>query len=97
MTDTHQPEMRNLYARAGDQAAEHFRGRLENVSNQWMLATVASLDHQSREVVAGIAATAEEKLRDTCTKVFSDIGDALRERLMQIASSLNPSAPPTTH
>jgi len=97
MTDTHQAEMRNLYSRAGDQAAEHFRGRLENVSNQWMLATVASLDHQSREVVAGIAATAEEKLRDTCTKVFSDIGDALRERLMQIASSLNPSAPPATH
>jgi len=97
MTDTHQSEMHNLYARAGDQATEHFRGRLENVSNQWMLATVASLDHQSREVVAGIAATAEEKLRDTCTKVFSDIGDALRERLMQIASSLNPSAPPATH
>jgi hypothetical protein len=88
MTRDQQAELRGLYARVGEQAAETFRGRLENVSNQWMLATVASLDHQSREVVSGIAATAEEKLRDTCTRVFSDIGESLRERLTQIASNL---------
>jgi len=97
MTQAHQAEMRGLYARVGDQAAEHFRGRLENVSNQWMLATVASLDHQSREVVSGIAATAEEKLRDTCTRVFSEIGDSLRERLTQIASNLSLTPPPIPH
>ena len=93
MTEVQQAELRGLYARAGEQAAENFRGRLENVSNQWMLATVASLDHQSREVVSGIAATAEEKLRDTCTKVFSDIGESLRERLTQIASNLGTPRP----
>jgi hypothetical protein len=92
MTEARQAEMLGLYTRVGEQAAETFRGRLENVSNQWMLATVASLDHQSREVVSGIAATAEEKLRDTCTQVFSDIGESLRERLTQIASKL--SVPP---
>jgi hypothetical protein len=96
MTEVQQAELRGLYARVGEQAAEHFRGRLENVSNQWMLATVASLDHQSREVVSGIAATAEEKLRDTCTRVFSDIGESLRERLTQIASNLG-TPPPLPH
>jgi hypothetical protein len=96
MTESQQAELRGLYARVGEQAAENFRGRLENVSNQWMLATVASLDHQSREVVSGIAATAEEKLRDTCTRVFSDIGESLRERLAQIASNLG-TAPPLPH
>jgi hypothetical protein len=95
MTEAQQAEMRGLYARVGEQAAEHFRGRLENVSNQWMLATVASLDHQSREVVSGIAATAEEKLRDTCTRVFSDIGESLRERLTQIASNFSVPPPVT--
>ena len=96
MTQAQQSELRGLYARVGEQAAESFRGRLENVSNQWMLATVASLDHQSREVVSGIAATAEEKLRDTCTRVFSEIGDSLRERLTQIASNLG-TPPPIPH
>jgi hypothetical protein len=88
MIDAHQQEMHDIYARIGEQAAGQYRERLENVSNQWMLATVTSLDHQSRDVVAGIAATAEERLRETCTKVFGDIGDALRERLQQIASNL---------
>jgi hypothetical protein len=97
MSEAQQTEIRGLYARVGEQAAESFRGRLENVSNQWMLATVASLDHQSREVVSGIAATAEEKLRDTCTRVFSEIGDSLRERLTQIASNLNITPPPIPH
>jgi len=72
----------------GEQAADNFRGRLENVSNQWMLATVASLDHQSREVVSGIAAT-PKKSSATPAPVFSEIGDSLRERLTQIASNLN--------
>jgi hypothetical protein len=96
MTESQQTELRGVYARVGEQAAENFRGRLENVSNQWMLATVASLDHQSREVVSGIAATAEEKLRDTCTRVFADIGESLRERLTQITSNLG-TTPPLPH
>jgi DNA anti-recombination protein RmuC len=96
MTEAQQSEMRGLYARVGEQAAESFRGRLENVSNQWMLATVASLNHQSREVVSGIAATAEEKLRDTSTRVFSEMVDSLRERLTQIASNLA-TPPPLPH
>jgi len=96
ITETQQAEIRGLYTRVGEQAAESFRGRLENVSNQWMLATVASLDHQSREVVSSIAATAEEKLRDTCTRVFSEIGDSLRERLAQIATNLG-TPPPLPH
>src|SRR5260370_9176991 len=55
MTETQQAEMRGLYALVGDHAADNFRGRLENVSNHWMPATLPSLDHQSHEVVSVIA------------------------------------------
>jgi hypothetical protein len=98
MTGTQQREMQTIYSRIGEQAAEHFRERLDNVSNQWMLATVSSLDHQARESVARIAANAEEKLRETCTKVFADIGDTLRGRMQQATSKLEtpaPSVPPS--
>ena len=88
MTEAHQTEMYEIYTRLGEQAADQYRERLDNVSNQWMLATVTSLDHQSRDAVARIAVTAEEKLRETCTQVFADIGDSLRDRLQQIASTL---------
>ena len=91
--EAHRTEMRGIYAQLSNHAAEQHRGRLENVSNQWMLAAVASLDHQSREAVASIGARAEEKLRETCAQVFAGVGDALRERLQQIAASLTPPEP----
>jgi hypothetical protein len=94
MTEKHQAEMRTVYARMGDESAEQYHSRLENVSKQWMLATVTTLDHQSRDVLNGIAAAAEEKLRETCARVFAGIGDTLRERLQQIASGFNAPTPP---
>jgi hypothetical protein len=96
MTEAHQTEMYDIYTKLGEQAAQQYRERLDNVSNQWMLATVTSLDHQSREAVAKIAVTAEEKLRETCTQVFADIGDAFRERLQQIAFNVNAATKGTT-
>ena len=96
MTDAHQKDMQDVYGRMGEQATEHHKIRLEGVSNQWMLATVASLDHQSREMLSGIAATAEEKLREACAQVFAGVGESLRERLSEIARSFTLSPEPPT-
>jgi hypothetical protein len=92
MTAAHQQEMQTIYGHMGEQAAEHYKTRLENVSNQWMLASVASLDHQSREMISGIAASAEEKLREACAQVFAGVGESLRERLREMAQGFTPSA-----
>jgi hypothetical protein len=97
MAEGHQAELRGIYAKVGEEAVESYRARLENISKQWMLATVASLDHQSRDVIAAISGAAEEKLRDTCTKVFSEMGESLRERLRQIAANFAGSMPQASH
>jgi len=94
ITDAHQQEMKRVYDRIGEQAAEHHKTRLEGVSNQWLLATVASLDHQSREMIAGVAAAAEEKLRAACSQVFEGVGDSLRQRLGEIAKNFTPPTEP---
>ena len=95
MTVAHQQEMETIYGRMRDQAADQYKSRLENVSNQWMLATVASLDHQSREMISGIAATAEEKLREACAQVFAGVGESLRERLSEMARNFTPPSEPS--
>jgi len=86
MNESQKTEIRSGFHRMGDEAVGEFRGRLENVSNSWMVATVATLNHQSRDVVAQIAATAEERLREASAEVFAKFGDTLRERLQQIAA-----------
>ena len=80
---------------AHEGAAEiEFRGRLENISNSWMVATVATLSHQSKDVIAKIAATAEERLREASSEVFANFGDTLREKLQQIAAGFEKPQPP---
>lgn len=95
ITAAHQEEIKRVYDRIGEQAADQHKTRLEGVSNQWLLATVASLDHQSREMIAGVAAAAEEKLRAACTQVFEGVGDSLRQRLGEIAKNFTPPEPPS--
>jgi len=94
MTAAHQQELQRVYDNIGEQAAEHHKTRLEGVSNQWLLATVVSLDHQSREMISGIAAATEEKLRAACSQVFEGMGDSLRQRLSEIAKNFTPPAEP---
>jgi hypothetical protein len=89
IAQTHQDELRGAYQKAGEEAAEQHREKLRGISNQWMLATVASLDQQSRAVVTNIAATAEQQLRAACEQVFAGVGDSLRERMREIASGMD--------
>ena len=88
MTEAHQNQMQGIYQKMGSSAEEQFKSRLQDVATRWMLATVAQLDHQSRDIISGIAANAEEKLREACAQVFAGAGDSLRERMREIGEKL---------
>jgi hypothetical protein len=85
MSEAKRTELRETFGKISDESAAGYRDRLENISNSWMVATVTTLDHQSRDVIAKIAATAEERLREASAEVFARFGDTLKERLQQIA------------
>lgn len=89
VAETQQDELRTVYQKTGEAAAEEHREKLRGISNQWMLATVSSLDQQSRVIVANIAASAEQQLRAACEQVFASVGDSLRERMHEIATGLD--------
>jgi hypothetical protein len=94
MNDASIEEMQGAFGKLSGEGAEQYRARLENISNSWMVATVATLDHQSREVIAKVAATAEERLREATSEVFARFGETLRERLQQIALGFEKPNPP---
>jgi vacuolar-type H+-ATPase subunit D/Vma8 len=85
VTEEKDAELRAAFGKISDESAVGYRDRLENISNSWMVATVATLDHQSRDVVAKIATAAEERLREATAEVFARFADTLRERLQQMA------------
>jgi hypothetical protein len=92
MTEKQQEEMRASMAELSSAATGDFKARLDNVSNTWLLTTVAKLDHQSRDVVSGLSASAEEKLRAACADVFSNVGESLRKRLQEITAEFSKTA-----
>ena len=92
MTEKQQEQMRASMADLSSAATGDFKARLDNVSNTWLLTTVAKLDHQSRDVVSGLSASAEEKLRAACADVFSNVGESLRKRLQEITAEFSKTA-----
>jgi len=92
MSEQQQKEVRSSLAQISTDAAGEYKHRLENVSNTWILATVAKLDHQSRDVVSGISVNAEEKLRAACNEVFGNVGESLKKRLQEITAELGKTA-----
>ena len=94
LNEANMTEMQGALGKFSNEGAEQYRARLENISNSWMVATVTTLDHQSRDVIAKIATTAEERLREATSEVFARFGETLRERLQQIAIGFDKPAPP---
>jgi hypothetical protein len=71
-----------------DESIEAYKIRLENTSNQWMLASATSLGQHSQTVLDTIAKAAEKRLRDTCAEVLAGMGDTLKARLLGISDEM---------
>jgi len=77
-----------------EQAVDAYKNRLENVSNSWLVATVTTFNEQTQSVIEKLARSAEQRLRESCAQVFANAGDALRQRLLDLATHLPDSPSP---
>ena len=77
--------------KATDENIEHYKERLENASNSWLLASATTLGQHSQTVLDTIAKAAEKRLRDTCSEVLSGMGDTLKNRLLGLSADFRPS------
>jgi hypothetical protein len=73
---------------ATDESIDHFKSRLENASNSWLLASATTLGQHSQAVIETLAQLAEKRLRDACSDVLAGMGDTIRERLMGISAGI---------
>jgi hypothetical protein len=76
---------------ATDENIEHYKERLENASNSWLLASATTLGQHSQTVLDTIAKAAEKRLRDTCSEVLSGMGDTLKNRLLGLSADFRPN------
>ena len=76
--------------KATDENIDHYKERLENASNSWLLASATTLGQHSQTVLDTIAKAAEKRLRDTCSEVLSGMGDTLKNRLLGLSADFRP-------
>jgi hypothetical protein len=84
----------------GRRALDEQRDHLGNVANSMLVTTVASLSERSQNVLDQVAQAAEQRMRESCARVFAGLGEALRQRLLGLSGEIapkqdGPAAPPT--
>jgi hypothetical protein len=75
---------------ASDETIQQYKGRLENASNSWLLASATTLGQNSQAILDTLAQAAEKRLRETCAEVLAGMGDTLKERLLGISTHFGP-------
>ncbi|HKQ86239.1 MAG TPA: hypothetical protein VJS43_05635 [Candidatus Acidoferrales bacterium] len=76
--------------RQTDESIEHYKSRLENASNSWLLASAATLGQNSQAMLDTLARAAEKRIRETCAEVLAGMGDTIKDRLIGISTRFGP-------
>jgi len=87
--------MREAVAQLGEQAIQAHEMRLDQISRSSLQETISKFSQESNEVLETMSRSAEERLRYTCNKVFTEAGEALRQRLLEL-TFLRPAAKAAT-
>jgi len=87
--DAHQQEwLANLDRMSGD-AAGRFQDKLQSAADSWVVASVRRLNEHGQNGIESLLRSADQALRDSCSKVFEGLAEMLRERASNAAGASN--------
>ena len=87
--DAHQQEwLSNLDRMSGD-AAGRFQDKLQSTADSWVVASVRRLNEHGQNGIESLLRSADQALRDSCSKVFEGLAEMLRERASNAAGAGN--------
>jgi len=87
--------LKEAIAQLGDQAVQTHELRLEQVSRSALQETISKFSQESSAHLETLVRAAEQGLRHTCNEVFTEAGEALRQRLLEL-TFLRPAAKAAT-
>ena len=87
--------LKDVIAQLGDQAVQAHEMRLDQVSRASLQEAISKFSQESTAVLETLVHSSEERLRHTCNEVFTEVGEALRQRLLEL-TFLRPAAKAAT-
>jgi hypothetical protein len=76
--------LKDVIAQLGEQAIQAHEMRLDQVSRLSLQETIGKFSQESGDHLETLVRSAEERLRYTCNEVFTEAGEALRQRLLEL-------------
>ncbi len=83
-TEAQEARLKDMIAQLVDQAVRGYEVRLDQVSQSTLQEAIGKFSAESSAHLDTLVRTAEQDLRQTCTQVFTEVGDALRQRLLEL-------------
>ncbi len=87
--DAHQQEWLANLDRMSDEAAGKFQDKLQSTADSWVVASVRRLNEHGQNGIESLLRSADQALRDSCSKVFEGLAEMLRERATSAAGAGN--------
>lgn len=66
---------------ASDEAAGKYQERLQKASDSWVDSSVRELDVHGRDAIETLVRSADQAVRDSCSKLFEGFSELLRQRV----------------
>ncbi len=74
----HEKEWAGNLGRLSEEALGHYQDRLQTACDAWMVASVRRLNEHGQNVIESLTRSADQALRDSCSKVFEGLAEMLR-------------------
>ncbi len=87
--DTHQNEWAAQLEHVSGEAAAKFQDRLQTTADSWVMASVRRLNEHGQNGIESLLRSADQALRDSCSKLFDGLAQMLRERATNAAGASN--------
>jgi hypothetical protein len=87
--EANQNEWTAQLERVSGDAAGKFLDRLQTTADSWVMASVRRLNEHGQNGIESLLRSADQALRDSCSKVFDGLAQMLRERASNVAGAGN--------
>ena len=87
--DAHQNEWAAHLERLSGESAGKFQDRLQTTADSWVMASVRRLNEHGQNGIETLLRSADQALRESCSKVFDGLAQMLRERATNVAGAGN--------
>ncbi len=92
--DAHDRAWAENLDRVSAEAAAKYRDRLDAACDSWVVSSVRRLNEHGQNVIESLMRSADQALRDSCSKVFDGLSEMMRDRATNTAGVAGFVPPP---